>query len=70
MKKISLHDSVGLALCHDITRIVPGKEKVRAFQRGHIVRTEDLPTLRDRKSIFIWEEAENLITKMGGSASG
>jgi len=63
MKKISLHDSVGLALCHDITRIVPGKEKVRAFQRGHIVRTQDLPTLRDlgKEHLYIWEEAENLI---------
>ena len=63
MKKISLHDSVGLALCHDITRIVPGKEKVRAFPRGHIVRAEDLPTLLDlgKEHIYVWEDADNLI---------
>lgn len=63
MKKIALQDSIGLTLCHDITRIVPGKEKVRAFQRGHIIRAEDVPVLRDlgKEHIYIWEDADNLV---------
>jgi len=63
MKKISVHDSIGLALCHDITRIVPGKEKVRAFKKGHIIRSDDVPSLLDlgKEHIYIWEDADNLI---------
>lgn len=63
MKKISLHDSIGLALCHDITRIVPGKEKVRAFQKGHVIRAEDVPKLHDlgKEHIYIWEDSDSLI---------
>lgn len=63
MKKIPVNEAVGLALCHDITRIVPGKEKVRAFKKGHIVRAEDLTLLRDlgKEHLYIWEETENLV---------
>lgn len=63
MKKISVHDSIGLAICHDITRIVPGKEKVRAFQKGHVIRAEDVPKLHDlgKEHIYIWEDSDSLI---------
>jgi molybdenum cofactor synthesis domain-containing protein len=36
-----------MVLGHDVTRIVPGKFKGRAFKRGHIIREEDLPLLLD-----------------------
>lgn len=63
MRKISVHDCVGLALCHDITKIIPGKEKGRAFKRGHIVRAEDIPFLQDlgKEHVYVWEESENLV---------
>lgn len=63
MKKIALNDSIGLALCHDITRIIPGQEKVRAFKRGHIISADDLPLLKDlgKEHVYIWDESENLV---------
>lgn len=33
MKKISVKEAVGCVLCHDITQIIPGKIKDRAFKR-------------------------------------
>lgn len=63
MKKISVYDAVGMTLCHDITKIVPGKEKIRAFKRGHIIRSEDIPLLQDlgKEHIYVWDEVENLV---------
>lgn len=45
VKVIPVEESVGTVLCHDITRIVPGKTKGRAFSKGHVVREEDVPVL-------------------------
>ena len=45
MKAVSVEDSVGMVLCHDMTRIVPGKEKGPAFKKGHVVTPEDIPQL-------------------------
>lgn len=63
MKKISIHEAIGMTLCHDITKIVPGKEKVRAFQRGHIICPADIPLLQDlgKEHIYVWEESENMV---------
>ncbi|MFZ5643233.1 MAG: molybdopterin-binding protein [Bacillota bacterium] len=63
MQKVPVADAVGMTLCHDITRIVPGREKCRAFKRGHVVRQEDIPLLLDlgKKHIFIWDSQENLV---------
>ncbi|THB68944.1 MAG: molybdopterin-binding protein [Desulfovibrio sp.] len=47
MKRIPVQDAVGTVLCHDLTKIVPGEFKGRAFQKGHVVRDEDIPMLRD-----------------------
>lgn len=63
MKKILVHDAVGKTLCHDITKIVPGKEKIRAFKRGHIIRLEDIPLLQDlgKEHVYVWDEVGNFI---------
>lgn len=63
MQKVPVADAVGMTLCHDITRIVPGREKCRAFKRGHVIRQEDIPLLLDlgKKHIFIWDRQENLV---------
>ena len=42
MKKVNVRDAVGMVLCHDITQIIPGKFKGRAFQKGHIIQEEDI----------------------------
>lgn len=33
MKVVPVHEAEGMALCHDITEIVPGKVKGRAFKK-------------------------------------
>ena len=42
MKKINTIDAVGYVLSHDITEIIPGKFKGRAFKKGHVIRKEDI----------------------------
>lgn len=44
---ISVHEAVGRVLCHDITQIVPGKYKGRAFKKGHIITEDDIPLFLD-----------------------
>lgn len=40
--KVKLEEAIGMVLCHDITEIVPGEKKGRAFSKGHIIQPEDL----------------------------
>lgn len=40
-----MQDAVGHTLCHDITRIIPGRVQEAAFKRGHVIREEDVPEL-------------------------
>jgi molybdenum cofactor synthesis domain-containing protein len=55
LKKIKVEEAVGLRLAHDITRIVPGKFKGAAFQKGHKVCKKDIPKLLDlgKKHIYV-----------------
>ena len=57
MKKIAVEKAVGMILCHDITQIVPGKFKGRAFKKGHIIQKEDVGKLLElgKEQIYIWE---------------
>jgi Probable molybdopterin binding domain len=43
---ISVDQSVGTVLAHDITEIRPGQFKGTAFKKGHIIREEDVPHLK------------------------
>lgn len=56
MEKIHVKEAVGMALCHDITKIVPNEFKGRAFKRGHIIRTEDVSELMDigKDHVYVW----------------
>lgn len=45
MTKVPIEEAVGLVLGHDITEIVPGSFKGRAFKKGHIVQEEDIEHL-------------------------
>ncbi|KEO81556.1 molybdopterin-binding protein [Tumebacillus flagellatus] len=44
-KEVRVEDAIGMRLAHDLTRIVPGVFKGRAFTKGHILREEDIPEL-------------------------
>lgn len=57
MKKIKVEQAVGAEILHDMTRIIPGKEKGRAFKRGHIITEEDIPILLSmgKRYVFIKE---------------
>lgn len=46
-KKVRVEDAVGMVLGHDMSKIVPGEYKGPAFKKGHIVREEDIPYLRN-----------------------
>jgi len=55
VKTVPVEKAVGMVLGHDITRIVPGKFKGRAFRRGTVIQTEDIPALLDlgKRHIFV-----------------
>lgn len=63
MLKIPVNEAVGISLCHDITRIVPGSVKERAFRRGHVIRPEDIEVLRDlgKEFIYVWHDDDKLV---------
>ncbi|AGW12792.1 molybdopterin-binding protein [Megalodesulfovibrio gigas] len=63
MKVIDVADAVGSVLCHDITRIIPGEFKGRAFRRGHVVRPEDIPTLLNlgKEHLYVYDLAEGYV---------
>jgi molybdenum cofactor synthesis domain-containing protein len=57
MKMIPIQEAVGMVLCHDVTRIIPGIFKGPAFRKGHTLRQEDIPSLLDmgKEHIYAWE---------------
>ncbi|MGI5879036.1 MAG: molybdopterin-binding protein [Syntrophomonadaceae bacterium] len=69
MRKVPVGEAIGLPLGHDITAIVPGKKKYRAFQRGHVITVDDVDKLRSlgKENIYIWDETEQLIHEDEGA---
>ncbi len=63
MKKIPVETAIGTILCHDITQIIPGKFKGRAFKKGHIITEEDVPVLLSlgKDNIYVWEKKEGYL---------
>ncbi len=63
MKLIDTREAVGQVLCHDITRIIKGKEKGPVFRKGHIIREEDIDVLLSvgKDHVYIWEMNENML---------
>ena len=57
MKKVKVQDAVGMILCHDMTKIIPGEFKGRAFKKGHIIKQEDIVELLSigKEHIYVWE---------------
>lgn len=60
---VPVYEAEGMALCHDITEIVPGKVKGRAFKKGHIVQSEDITKLLKlgKEHLYVWEVNENAL---------
>jgi len=63
MKVIHVSEAEGSVLCHDITEIVPGKFKGRAFKKGSIVRKEDISKLLNlgKEHVYVWELSDTLV---------
>lgn len=63
MRRVKVEEAVGMVLCHDITRIVPGEFKGPAFRKGHIVSAGDIPELLKlgKEHIYIWECGEDYL---------
>lgn len=78
MEKVKVQDAVGMILCHDITEIVPGKFKGRAFAKGHVIREEDIEKLLDlgKRHIYVWDLSKGYVhendaaLRMAQAASG
>ena len=60
MKMISVYDSVGCILSHDVTQIIPEEFKGRLFKKGHIIKEEDIEKLLSigKEHIYVWEPSE------------
>lgn len=58
MKKVRVEEAIGMVLCHDVTKIIPGSFKGRAFRRGHVIQPEDIEELLciGKEHIYVWEE--------------
>ena len=63
MKYIKTEDAAGHVLCHDITRIIPGRFKGAAFRKGHIVAEEDIPVLLSmgKENLYVWEKKPGIL---------
>lgn len=61
MKLIKTIDAEGYVLQHDITQILPGEFKGRAFKKGHIIKKEDIPKLLSlgKDHIYVFDLGEN-----------
>lgn len=78
MKMIHVSEAVGSALCHDLTKIIPGKFKGAAFKKGHIIRPEDVEVLLSmgKEHIYVWEITKGTIheneaaLRLAGAACG
>jgi len=63
MKSVPVQEAIGMVLCHDVTQIIPGKFKGRAFKKGHIIRPEDISPLLDigKEHVYVWEIQEGFL---------
>ncbi|SFB12115.1 molybdopterin-binding protein [Clostridium frigidicarnis] len=69
MKKIKTIDSVGQVILHDITQIIPGEFKGRAFKKGHVIKKEDIEMLLSlgKDNIYVLEDIEGMVHENQGA---
>ncbi|KAB1441351.1 molybdopterin-binding protein [Pseudodesulfovibrio senegalensis] len=60
MKTVAVEEAVGMVLCHDMTRIVPGESKGPAFRKGHVISEQDIPLLLEigKEHIYVLDLEE------------
>lgn len=60
MKTVAVQEAVGMVLCHDMTRIVPGESKGPAFCKGHVICETDIPLLLEigKEHIYVLDLQE------------
>jgi molybdenum cofactor synthesis domain-containing protein len=58
-----VEQAVGKILSHDITRIVPGEFKGRAYKKGHMITNEDVPKLKQlgKDHIYVLNLSDDLV---------
>ena len=63
MKLMKTEEAVGQILCHDITQIIKGVTKDVVFNKGHVIKEEDIPVLLSvgKDHIYIWENDESML---------
>lgn len=63
MEIIPVEQAVGEILYHDITRIVPGEFKGRAFKKGHRISNDDVPRLKElgKDRVYILRLSEGYV---------
>jgi len=57
--KTPVEKSVGKHLLHDITRVIPHKEKGAAFKRGQLIKEEDVAELKKVGKFNVYTEEDN-----------
>lgn len=69
MKQIKTVDAIGHVLCHDITQIIPGEFKGRAFKKGHVVKEEDIEKLLSlgKDHLYVFETTEGMVHENDGA---
>jgi molybdenum cofactor synthesis domain-containing protein len=57
MKMVPVQSAIGMVLCHDVTRIIPGRSKGPAFKKGRILLEEDVPMLLSmgKEHVYVWD---------------
>lgn len=63
MRKVPVDEAIGISLCHDITRIIPGQQKNREFRKGDVISPEDIPRLRllGKEHVYVWEQVPGYV---------
>ncbi len=69
LKEIHVEQAVGMKLGHDLTRILPGEFKGRAFKAGHVITEEDIPKLLDigKRHIYVLDIPEGFLHENEGA---
>jgi molybdenum cofactor synthesis domain-containing protein len=63
IKKVRVEEAIGMALAHDLTKVVPGGFKGPAFKRGHIITKGDIPELLSigKEHVFVLNLTEGQV---------
>lgn len=63
LRKVKIEEAIGVPICHDMTKVVPGEFKGVAFKKGHIITAEDIPKLKaiGKESIYVGEMPQGYV---------